>query len=596
MRTNCKPGQFTLRMLLLAVMSVVACTTASAQFQVVVDHPPGYVSSSESIRKTLDGGYISVGYHRNVGGLCEIILCKTNVLGGVTWFRALLELAATHVDEIPFAVREVVDQGESAGYIVAGTRRLASGLNEAIAIRTDAAGNQIWRNWYRENPTTNAVAYDIEPVYEPNKPVSFIMTGYIGADFSTGVSRSMKAFMMRLNAAGGVTWLRTWGYTYGSDPSKEERNVGFAVRQTFNPAGFVMTGYVNPTGKTGNRGILIVGTDMNGFGGFARTYIGPSNTFDDTYAIGKGISELPAGTGFIVTGPINTYTSSSMDIFLLRVDATGNTPTFRAYDLMPAFQSTEDYGFDIVLNGNGDYVVAGVQGAAPLGTGPGEWAMLMEVDQNTLIPNWAKSYGLRDLHGGWTFANTDLETGVTLDYIPLDGGYILEGDPQDINTGDGFYHIRTNTTGSTEDICDEEIPTRISEPPIIKASPASMANDYDFDDMNRDTPNRDWLDERCRLMKPAFPGRENDGEEGTSISAVPSPVPSGYSFRIVSEFKAGSPVEVTVVDILGRTIHTAKEIPSADGIRISTEGWAAGTYVVRLTTPDGTESQNLIVE
>jgi hypothetical protein len=60
----------------------------------------------------------------------------------------------------------------------------------------------------------------------------------------------------------------------------------------------------------------------------------------------------------------------------------------------------------------------------------------------------------------------------------------------------------------------------------------------------------------------------------------------------------GSPVTVTVADVLGRTIYSGDPVAVTPGesISIGTGEWGAGTYFVRIVSENYTETRSIVVE
>ncbi len=86
-----------------------------------------------------------------------------------------------------------------------------------------------------------------------------------------------------------------------------------------------------------------------------------------------------------------------------------------------------------------------------------------------------------------------------------------------------------------------------------------------------------------------------DMAEGSAI--VPNPVTRGAGFIVKYDLRADADVRIKVTDMTGRVLFN-EEHPLQGGLHripISTEGWAAGTYLVNLSSDGSTVSRTIVV-
>jgi hypothetical protein len=268
---------------------------------------------------------------------------------------------------------------------------------------------------------------------------------------------------------------------------------------------------------------------------------------------------------------------------------------FHTYDIYNSstLRSNEDYGFDVYEEPTkGNFIVAGLTSPDPLGVGPSEWAMMMAVDANTQLPLWAHGYNLRSLGSNVTFPNIDQEVGITMD-LCMDEGYVMEGNAEN-SWADGFYHIKTNSAGVTENGCMEELPTDVVDVNLAVSTVGGLNEVYTSDDLTYGTRDRDVTEEICLMTKPTV------GSSIASDNAVvhPNVLKAGNPLQVQCNADPGSPVTLTVSDVLGRTIYSGEptEVAAGESTSIDTRGWAAGTYFVRIVSQNYTETRSIVVE
>ncbi len=112
-------------------------------FNDVMDSPPedSIVVGSRQLRQTGDGGFVLCGAFSLPDGYAKALLVKLDSTGAVQWQRTY-DAAGQSYDAI--SVAQYVD----GGYVLAGYR-LPQGLNGlGFLIRTDSAGNELWRRHF----------------------------------------------------------------------------------------------------------------------------------------------------------------------------------------------------------------------------------------------------------------------------------------------------------------------------------------------------------------------------------------------------------------------------------------------------------------
>jgi hypothetical protein len=93
-----------------------------------------------SVKQTTDGGYIIVGSTFNVDNMTDIWLIKTDSNGEIIWEKI--------INETGYNNGRSVQQIKDGGYIVLGTINKKVPQMNALLIKTDSEGNEMWRKRY----------------------------------------------------------------------------------------------------------------------------------------------------------------------------------------------------------------------------------------------------------------------------------------------------------------------------------------------------------------------------------------------------------------------------------------------------------------
>jgi hypothetical protein len=95
------------------------------------------INEAESVRQTLDGGYIIAGYTYSYDtGKFDILLVKTGSNGNMVWLKTF--------ERDNYSKANCVRQTSDGGYIIAGETKSKYGVTDAWLIKTDSNGNMQW--------------------------------------------------------------------------------------------------------------------------------------------------------------------------------------------------------------------------------------------------------------------------------------------------------------------------------------------------------------------------------------------------------------------------------------------------------------------
>lgn len=289
---------------------------------------------------------------------------------------------------------QAVAQVSDGGSIVVGyTDSFTGGAVRIYIIRLDGDGDTLWTDTHGSN---DVQGFGIAATIDGN---------YVIAGFSQTAGGG-DALCVKINDDGGVLWQNTYGGS-GSD-------IAFAVEATAD-GGAILTGWTVVDSVSG-KDVYVIRIDASGDTLWTRGYGGSGDDF------GTAICQVDDG-GFLVTGWTDSYGAGSDDVYLLRIDAHGDTLWTRAYG-----DKNQDYGEGVIQAANGNFILTGVTQAASEAMSR---IFLLEVSANGDTV-WLQTYG----EGfGYDVAQTS------------DGGYILAGSHFNDFPNRNAYLLRTDANG-----------------------------------------------------------------------------------------------------------------------------------------------------
>lgn len=242
------------------------------------------------------------------------------------------------------------------------------GTSDIFVTKHDAAGNTLWAKTFggADGDIGNGIVIDANgDVYITGWYASSTIS--FGSFTLTNSGVGSDVFTVKINSAGNTIWAKSGGGSSSSD-----RGNSIAVDATGNV--FTTGGYMSSTANfgavtltnsaSGINDLFIVKHDASGNVLWAKSAGG--NATD----IGNGVAVDPLGnayiTGFFASPTINfgagtlTNTSSgTMDVFIVKYDASGNTTWSKQYG-----GSTDDQGNAIVVGSSALYVTGGFSSAS----------------------------------------------------------------------------------------------------------------------------------------------------------------------------------------------------------------------------------------
>jgi hypothetical protein len=274
-----------------------------------------------AVEQTSDGGYIVAGGTRSFGaGQDDVFLLRTDADGDQLWLRTF---GGAEWDSA-----RSVQQTSDGGFIVAGTTTsFGAGFQDVYLIKTDNNGYHVW-----PMTTFGGTGIDWGNSVRQTSDGGYIVAGSTGS-FGAG---SDDAYLIKVSQSGFKVWSKTFGGT-ANDSAR-------SVRQT-SDGGYILAGATTSFGA-GGADFYLIKTDGNGNEVGTRTFGGTSTES------GYSVQQTSDG-GFIVAGTTTSFGAGQQDIYLVRIDPTGNEVWSRTFggnnmDVAECVQKTSDGGYIVV--------------------------------------------------------------------------------------------------------------------------------------------------------------------------------------------------------------------------------------------------------
>jgi hypothetical protein len=279
-----------------------------------------------------------------------------------------------------------------------GTHSFGAGNRDVYVIRTNGSGDTLWTR-----------AFGGSGIDCGNSVVPVADGGCLVAawtmSFGSGPS---DMYVIRLDPAGETLWTRVYGgsqYDY-AHPACQCRD-----------GSFIIAGWTNSFGA-GSYDMYVVKVNPSGDTVWTRTYGGTQ----EDYALGVAAT---ADSGCVIAGFSSSFGVGGYDVYLVRIDASGDTLWTRTYG-----SSSSDWGYSIAPTTDGGYIsAAGRAGSSQA------WLLKTDAFGDT---SWTRTFGGSGQEEGLAVAQT------------TDGGYVMSGFTTSLGAGgQDYYLVKTDPEGST---------------------------------------------------------------------------------------------------------------------------------------------------
>ncbi len=247
------------------------------------------------VQETTDGGFVMVGVIPPWPSPGAVMLRRTNSNGGLLWTKIYGNVQLTANQFIEH--EKVLEQTSDGGYIITGNTTDTFGNQDICLIKTDSSGNILWTKSYGGGNT------------EVSRSISLTTDqGYIIAGVTTSFGAGGEdVYLIRADSSGSVLWTKTYGGA-GDDAA-------YSVRQTVN-GGYIIAGITNSFGF-GNDDVYVINTDASGNLLWSKTYGGTGAE------LAYSIQNTNDG-GYIIAGSTKSFGAGNEDVYLIKMDSTGN--------------------------------------------------------------------------------------------------------------------------------------------------------------------------------------------------------------------------------------------------------------------------------
>jgi PKD repeat protein len=238
--------------------------------------------------------------------------------------------------------------------------------------------------------------------------------GYIIAGLTHFGSGGYDEWLMKLDAAGNIEWNQYYGG--GADDH------GLYVNTT-SDGGYIMSGFLQGIGF-GATDISLIKVDASGNLQWSKIYGGAGSDWGDY------VEQTPDG-GYVVTGYTDSYGAGGADVYILKVDASGNLQWSKTYGT--AGDDSQPWGNLGYITSDGGYIVSS---HTTVGGTYDFWVLKTDVAGNV---QWSNTYG-----------GAGEESSRHVEPTP-DGGYIVGGYTSSWGAG-GYdaYIVKIDATGSEQ--------------------------------------------------------------------------------------------------------------------------------------------------
>jgi len=340
---------------LVTALLLTGCSTSSGPDETSPPEPFSVTFGGEGwdlgydVAQTSDGAYLCIG-DAEFSGAGDLWVLKSDDKGNEVWSRTY---GGSQYDW--GASIQPIDGG--AIIACGSTQSFGHGNNDAWLLNMDAQGDTLWSRTFggSEHESANAVLQV--------QGGGFALAGYT-TSFGAG---GYDAWLLKTDAEGNELWNRTYG---GS-----ENEIASDVAET-EDGGFVVTGYTESSGA-GDDDLWLIRTDSEGNEVWSQTYGGIGQDR------GSSVRQTDDG-GFIAVGFTKSYGAGDSDLWLIKTDAQGNETWSRIYG-----GTASDYGTSVRKTENSGFVILGC--TKSFGAGLNDiWLIHVDAQGDSL---WSRTFG-----------------------------------------------------------------------------------------------------------------------------------------------------------------------------------------------------------
>lgn len=547
---------------------ILMSASASAQLFQAADGGPGF-ESGRGGASPMPGGYYSVGHSQPVGGLADVYMVHTNLVGGVIggWTYNFGGQDFGHD----------IQRCGNGDFVITGVTNVA-GSNDMFIMRVGPGGALVWAR--RIGTPNDDVGVDV--IQAANGDI-------IAAGWGNGAAGNREGLMVRLTGAGVLVFSTL--YTPAAAPNLDDYFHG--LWQAGN-GDLLLCGGTNSFGANAYQG-WVVRTNPAGVPIWSN-HLGGANSNEEFNSITQLVVGGQAGN-IVAAGSTTGVPGDPLDFYVVKLTAAG---AFIAPDITGGTLVNSEAMFQVRENlavNVGNIILAGRMAPGPLGMEDGYVVEMIPVWACPVGKAWSMVYGGagNDRLYAAQEAPNNCFPGFIMCGRTSSAGLVPAGDPQQ------HYLIKTNNAGVSG--CNEMPPQdRCTQPnfPIAgaplawPAAPAPLVANPPVVNMNLGAV-------LCFTPCPPPPPKTNFTDMGSLVqtldAAFPNPVAAGSTFQLPYLLSESNEASIVVSDITGRTVYNGTQPASAGSgnLSISTEGWPSGIYVIRVDIGGDARMQRIVV-
>ncbi len=577
--------------LLLAIITIltVAGTDLMAQrFQAVYGAAGCREAGHSGVKQLAGGGYIAVGESYSTTATCgtsDIYVVRTNPDGTLLWSYTY--------NLSPFDSATNVIETTTGDFVICGVTGPSTpctNSRDIFLLKINSTGGVLLVNTY--GSTFDEMAWGLIETTTGNgtttNPGDYVVVG------SSGPAGSVDGYILRTDQNLNMIW----GQTYDAIGAGN-RDIFYSVCEATlsslasTGADLVAVGVSGPPTTTGNNEVFVV--RVSGVDGSINTTLmqGAALYGGPNYDEGRAVIEIQQGasTGnFVIAGMTRSGLLPSGNNEILMLEIGPHPCTMLAFSVTGDNGTTADGALDVKENPFSPAAVHEVivTGYTNFGNAAvaGQNAFLQLYSTGNMAPvGTGMAYGGVGTDEGWS---VNIATNSSATETP---GFVVAGFTRSSNLigttdPEQMYLIKTDLNLSS--LCNEVAFTIQTSSAPIGVTCISVAQNpltaSCWPTAFPATP-RFWAAQLCYIY-PKAPMVESSATINFSEGAVrsyPNPLSSGQTLTLDFDLHSQMPLEVTISDIMGRTVHQESVTLNAAGAAmhsVKTLGWTPGAYQI----------------
>ncbi|MEO8087761.1 MAG: T9SS type A sorting domain-containing protein [Bacteroidota bacterium] len=282
-------------------------------------------------RETFDKGYIFCGYsNQNIANGYDVYLVKVDSIGNLQWAKT--------IGDTDWDFGYGIEISADSGFIIIGkTYSPSNGGSDVLIIKTDSAGNEIWKKNY------GGISDETANTIYKTKNGDYMILGETNS-FGEG---NEDFYLLKINESGDTIWTRTYG-TAAFDE-------GNSIDTTFNGNYFLFGTTEGNPARPGSKEFYII--QINPAGDEIYTEFNGGSGEE----IGRYILQLPNGD-HIYGGTTNSNGLGGTSLYMIGFTSSG---VFLGGSYFGG--TNDEEGYSVAAGKDGQIVLAGTTKSEPFG-------------------------------------------------------------------------------------------------------------------------------------------------------------------------------------------------------------------------------------